>query len=207
MTWGNIQIESLKKMFLTNDILEEENIDIYKQDKKYKTYLDAMPQAYNEAVNYIASVCGSFIEAHSLSKDDEHITRYNGNILLDLFGFDENCKKLIKVELNGKIIPFKMKTTNTVLIEYNGKEDLLLYIEEEPTHFNSSSKIEETTNLPEKLVRLIPLYIAGELYKDDDNSMATMYMNEFLTNLDIFAKEINPIIQPTFTSIYNIYEV
>ncbi len=31
---------------------------------------------------------------------------------------------------------------------------------------------------------LIPLYIASELYKDDDNSLATMYRNQFETGLE-----------------------
>ena len=56
MTWGEIQIESLKKMFLNKEILKVEDLKIYKEDKKYKTYLDAMPQACNEAINYIINL-------------------------------------------------------------------------------------------------------------------------------------------------------
>ena len=37
---------------------------------------------------------------------------------------------------------------------------------------------EELDLAPEAAV-LLPLYIAGELYKDDDLSMATMFRNEF----------------------------
>ena len=56
MTWEEIQIESLKKMFLNKEVLTIENLGTYKNDKKYKTYLDAMPQACNEAINYIINL-------------------------------------------------------------------------------------------------------------------------------------------------------
>ena len=43
------------------------------------------------------------------------------------------------------------------------------------------------------MIVLIPLYIAAELYKDDDVQLATMYMNEFVTNVsNISGKDFNP---------------
>ena len=38
MNWGEIQIETLKKMYLNTDDLSISDINIYKTDKKYKTY-------------------------------------------------------------------------------------------------------------------------------------------------------------------------
>ena len=48
MNWGEIQIEALKKMYLNNDDITVSQLDNYKSDKRYKTYLFAMPQACNE---------------------------------------------------------------------------------------------------------------------------------------------------------------
>ena len=38
MKWSEIQLESLKKMFLNKDLLLESKLDEYRKDKKYKTY-------------------------------------------------------------------------------------------------------------------------------------------------------------------------
>ena len=70
MNWGEIQIESLKKMFLNNDDLSIDKLEDYKKEKKYKTYLFAMPQACNEAINYIVSRLGSNEKLYTLEKED-----------------------------------------------------------------------------------------------------------------------------------------
>ena len=71
MTWGEIQIESLKKMFLNKEVLKIEEIEKYKADKKYKTYLDAMPQACNEAINYIINL-EPIIKVEELQKNSDN---------------------------------------------------------------------------------------------------------------------------------------
>ena len=38
--------------------------------------------------------------------------------------------------------------------------------------------------LPEEAAALVPLYIASELYKEDDLSMATMWRNEYEDGLE-----------------------
>ena len=73
MTWGEIQIESLKKMFLNKEILKIEELETYKTDKKYKTYLDAMPQACNEAINYIINL-EPIIKSKELEKTSQNDT-------------------------------------------------------------------------------------------------------------------------------------
>jgi len=57
-------------------------------------------------------------------------------------------------------------------------------------------KIEDDTDIddeidwPESACVLIPLYIASQLYKDDDVSLATTYRNEFETGLQDLNVEI-----------------
>ena len=70
MNWGEIQIESLKKMFINNDDLSIDKLEDYKKEKKYKTYLFAMPQACNEAINYIVSRLGSNEKLYTLEKEE-----------------------------------------------------------------------------------------------------------------------------------------
>ena len=61
----------------------------------------------------------------------------------------------------------------------------------EPIKRNTSNN--EEIELDNEFVRILPLYIAGELYKDDDLALSTMYMNEFLENLGINIKNANAV--------------
>lgn len=49
-TWGEIQLESIKKMFLNNDNISLNDLRSMRRDNKYKIYLNAMPQAANEGI-------------------------------------------------------------------------------------------------------------------------------------------------------------
>ena len=53
-----------------------------------------------------------------------------------------------------------------------------------------STSIDDEIDLPESACVLIPLYIASELYKDDDVAQATQYRNEFEAGLQDLAVEI-----------------
>ena len=46
--------------------------------------------------------------------------------------------------------------------------------------------------MPAEMIALLPLYIASELYKDDDISVATIYRNQFELSL----ANLKPIAEP-----------
>lgn len=50
LTWGEIQITSIQKMFLNNTIVSVADLPTMKTDNKYKIYFNAMPQAANEGL-------------------------------------------------------------------------------------------------------------------------------------------------------------
>lgn len=126
MTWGEVQIISLEKMFAKDEPITTEQLDILREDDDCKWYLSAMPAVCNEAI--------------------KRIKPYVQN----MYEYSENKKKYIK--------------SNVTLIDK--------YTDDE-----------EDIELPEDACVLIPLYIAGQLYKDDDISQATAYRNEFETGL------------------------
>ena len=108
MTWGEIQIESLKKMFLNKEVLEISKLEEYKNDKKYKTYLDAMPQACNEAINYIINL-EPIILIEELKRKNENS---NYNLTEELTEY----KKLVNV-LCSDSIEWKKLSKNIIRIE------------------------------------------------------------------------------------------
>lgn len=126
MTWGEIQIIALQKMFAKDEPIKVENLNTLRNDDDCKWYLNAMPAVANEAI--------------------QRIKPYVKNI----YEYDEKNKKYKKTEVDK--------------IDNDTDDDFAI-------------------NYPEDACVLIPLYIASQLYKDDDISQATAYRNEFETGL------------------------
>lgn len=182
MTWGEIQIESLKKMFLNKEILTIEELENYKADKKYKTYLDAMPQACNEAINYIINL-EPIIKVETLE-------RTSNNDKYDLKGLIKDYKKFYNI-ISDYQVNWTMLTKNIIKINGWMSGNVDIYYEAYPKKINNSTPSTTKIDLEESFARIIPLYIAGELYKDDDLTLSTMYMNEFMNNLSAMINNDN----------------
>lgn len=200
MNWGEIQIEALKKMFLNNEQLVVNQLNIYKEDKKYKTYLYAMPQACNEALNYILENAKPKIKEYKLKRKN----------IDDKYNLEQsipNFKRLYQIVYDGKEKPNFYVEGNNVLVVKNWiekSERMIIYYECYHDLISSKTPNTATIDIDTYLLPLIPLYIAAELYKDDDVQLSTMYMNEFLSNIsNITGKDFNP--NPT--EINSVYEV
>lgn len=126
MTWGEIQIISLQKMFAKDEPIKVENLKTLREDDDCKWYLNAMPAVANEAI--------------------QRIKPY----IMNMYSYNEEKKKYDK--------------TST-------------------TKIGSTTEDTYEIELPEDACVLIPLYIASQLYKDDDISQATAYRNEFEVGL------------------------
>lgn len=190
MTYGEIQIESLKKMFLNNDDLSIDKLNEYKESKKYKTYLFAMPQACNEAINYICNL-EPVIKSYELTVEKE---RYDLKELIEDFKCIEN------IISNKK---WNMETDSILKIDATAG-NVIIYYEAYPTLIDSKSTEETKLNINKECVRYIPLYIAGELYKDDDLTLSTVYMNEFMTNINLITGRTKNVVNNSIKPIYTI---
>lgn len=126
MTWGEIQIISLEKMFAKDAPITVNDLKDLIKDDDCKWYLSAMPAVCNEAIERIKP----------------HV--------MQIYQYNEKDKKYEKT-----------------MIEHITKETTNDY----------------EMQLPEDACVLIPLYIASQLYKDDDISQATAYRNEFEVGL------------------------
>lgn len=194
MTWGEIQIESLKKMFLNNESLSVNKLSDYMNEKKYKTYLYAMPQACNEAINFIVSKLGSNESTFELEKED--------TIYYDLSKKIEDFR-MIKGIYSKMPVSWKILNKNTIIIDNWQGEKILVSYEVKPTIINSDTDTNFVIEIASEYANLIPLYIAGELYKDDDLTLSTMYMNEFMTLVDNYANNMYGFPTPMIERIYS----
>ncbi len=190
MTWGEIQIESLKKMFLNNDDLKVDNLETYKTNKKYKTYLYAMPQACNEAINYITNLI-PVIKSYELTIDKERIDL---STLIDDFKCVQNIITTRKWNME----------TNSVIKFDEANGTAIIYYEANPKIIDSDTETSESIGINKDCVRYIPLYIAAELYKDDDLTLSTVYMNEFMNNIGTIANRTSFVVNNSINPIYTI---
>ena len=198
MNWGDIQIESLKKMFLNTEELLVSSLATYKADKKYKTYLFAMPQACNEAINYIAARLGTEVHLYQLTREET-------NHLYDLSEISDlsNLRK-VRDLICPAGVTWKMITKDLIEIDGWVDGDVYLRYEITPEEITSTTSADTDIGLEPAHATIVPLYIAGELYKDDDLSMSTMYMNEFFNMLTAFEADISLMSNPTIETIYRI---
>lgn len=196
MNWGNIQIESLKKMFLNTENITIDNLSDYLEDKKYKTYLFAMPQACNEAIRYIASRLGTETEKYTLE--------YTGENTFNITDYIPDMRK-IKNIVCPKGVTYQMLTPKVIQFDNWNSGGIDIYYELEVDEIKSTSaETKRIDSLKDEYTAIIPLYIAGELYKDDDLSLSTMYMNEFLNMISSFENENLFINNPTIQTVYGI---
>lgn len=126
MTWGEIQIISLEKMFAKDEPIEVDDLNDLKEDDDCKWYLSAMPAVCNEAL--------------------ERLKPY----VLQTYNYNETTQQYEKINIE---------------------------------HISKDTTDDYEIQLPSDACVLIPLYIAGQLYKDDDISQATAYRNEFEVGL------------------------
>ena len=95
---------------------------------------------------------------------------------------DDDCKWYLSAmpsvcnEAIERIKPYVMNT-------YKYNEETGKYDKTTVKHIDSKTKAKEKIGLPEEACVLIPLYIASQLYKDDDIAQATAYRNEFEAGL------------------------
>ena len=125
MTWGDVQISALNKMFAKDETITVADLDDLREDDDTSWYLGAMPAVCNEALQRLKAYCTKLYKKND-SEEYEKTT----------------------------IAAITDETADSYEIP-----------------------------LPEDACVLIPLYIASQLYKDDDVSQATQYRNEFEVGL------------------------
>lgn len=184
MTWYDVKLAALQKMFASD------GTDISNPDEATKEYLNAMPHAANEAIEMLCTAGRYLRKSYTTSKDKGEALTVNleyevpdywrmGN--MEVYKLvDDTPEPVDGVALyGGKYLVFPA--------EFEG--DFEFFYDAKPTTITLSTPDSKKIDLPDDAVVLLPLYIASQLYKDDDNAIATMYRNEFET---AFERLTNP---------------
>lgn len=154
-----------------------ESLSDYRLDKKFRTYLASMKQACNEALTQLYAICEPKVMTTKIE-----IPRDTS--LIDLSEIIPDFGSIYEIETPNNAT-WKQITKNIIKVE-GGKGGFMTVIYAAKNIFIDNTTTDATViPLEEEYARIIPLYIAGELYKDDDLTVATVYMNEFSTMVNL----------------------
>lgn len=178
MDWKIIKLLSLQKMFLVNgnEIIEDETT---------QEYLNKMWGAANEAMMRLATIGKTIIKKVTIDLSDERIITSANKMYVNLLEFVPDLFNVNTAAVTLDEEPFSKFELygNTLILEPElGTLSLIYYAY--PAMLKQDSPDDLEIPLAVDAAVLIPLYIASELYKDDDNSLATMYRNQFETGLE-----------------------
>ena len=172
MTWKDVKLATLQKMFSADG-------GTLVEDETTKDYLAGMPQAANEA---LALLCTSnkYLRKSALLEKPRGPAKFTmKDQAEDFWAF--GTPEVYRME-NG--LPYKTYAYSIV-----AGRDIIFPAEEAGQYevfYNAwppqiTGETLDDSELPRTpdVVVLLPLYMASQLYKDDDNSIATIYRNEF----------------------------
>lgn len=175
MTWHDVKLATLQKMMSAN------GYDIPTDDAT-TDYVAAMPQAANEALQllYSANLCiRKCVEIEQAKNADGYESFYDISAAEDFYELGEFEAYEVK---DGRIRSCKGMTVRAgKYVSFDRTGVYQVYYNAWPKQFETNTDDEYVIPLEDDVVVLLPLYMASQLYKDDDISMATVYRNEFET--------------------------
>ena len=178
MDWKTIKLLSLQKMFLItgNQIVEDETT---------LEYLNKMWGATNEAMIRLATIGKTIIKKAEIDLSDERIVVSANKMYINILEFAPDLFNVNTAAVTLNEEPFsRFELYGNTLIMEPALGTLSLVYYAYPALLKPDSPDDTEIPLDVDAAVLIPLYIASELYKDDDNSLATMYRNQFETGLE-----------------------
>ena len=176
MTWNEIRLATLQKMF------SSEGAAINEHDETVREYLNAMPQAAREGADMLLAAGFGMRRTVILLEDggtradlQSELPRLYAGDPLELYrlGPDGSLKPLAGAHLAaGRYL--QVAGGGPVAAVYTPR----------PEPFGPAMPGDAAIQLREEGAALLPLYMASQLYKDDDVTVSTQYRNEFEAALD-----------------------
>lgn len=172
-TWDTIRMVTLQKMFIsTGDTITENDSN--------RDYLQSMPGAYNEAVMLLSTTNRYIVKTFEYQTDgisnsavidldtidDLYQLKPNG---IYFVGTDGTVSEHVKEKMIGSTLILGCNKSGTYQISYYAY----------PLTATLDTNGETDMQLDPDVAVLVPLYMASQLYKDDDIAIATQYRNEF----------------------------
>ena len=126
---------------------------------------------------------------HEIFVDDDHVPQYGEYLYFRLPELIEDYYQLAEDDIyyvNPSNEPsyiaannIYQEANNTIVLQRNKPGTYRIYYKAYPEQIDLSTQDDYELPLDPEVATLLPLYMASQLYKDDDNAIATVYRNEF----------------------------
>lgn len=188
MTWGDVKLIALQTMFSNDgETLVEDDVN--------REYLNAMPGKANEAMQQIASVGRPILKSWQIEitadgsgeGDAEKLTLplSEGQLYKIKIGHylpRFRCLHQLLLEDSFDYAPaeeWRLEGDDVLVIPADTAGVYTLWYKAYPQIITMETEDSEVIELAPEAAVLIPLYIAAELYKEDELSLATVLRNEY----------------------------
>ena len=186
-TWDDIRMTVLQKLFVSVG-------DVVTVNDSTRDFLKAMPAAYNESVMAL-STTNRFITKHFEVPADG----LTGTVMVDLASivddfFQMKPDGIYFTDTNGNTFRcFGQEYIDNDLLLLDGKKTGVYRIYYYAYPLKATAETEGTADMqldPDVAV-LVPLYMASQLFKEDEIAIATQYRNEFEMGREDLTRERN----------------
>ena len=189
MTWGECRLAAVQTMFAN------EGKTMHADDSNQE-YLDAMPAKANEALQQLCTVGRPLLKTYTVEiAEGAEETETAGKLTLPAaevrykLRMTDYCPRwrslrpdLLMLESGGiydRAEDFSLEGDDVLVLPGDITGVYTVWYAAYPQTITAETEDSEELDLAPEAAVLLPLYIAGELYKDDDLSMATMFRNEW----------------------------
>lgn len=176
MTWYDVKREALIKM----NTVENGDVDMTTEENANK--IAAMPQAVNEALTYITGTFRPYRKKASAAVDTSEGAK--GYAILDIAADYKDCEgcNAYLVDSSGipQDVPILVTAEEYLIVPSGYTGTLILYYNAYPEQITRTTA--DTYEFPydSDVTSLLPLYVASEVYKpDDDEAMTNVWRSEF----------------------------
>lgn len=148
---------------------------------------------YPAHVMNIALYTATFADYNDVPVNEE-VIRYNLKELID--DFYQIYEGEVYIEKDGKprylaASEYYVEADDTIVFRADRPGIYTVYYKRYPQEITKTTPDDYELPLDPEVAAIIPLYIASQLYKDDDNGIATTYRNEFETAFDRLKQRVN----------------
>lgn len=134
--------------------------------------------SYPFSVKNIALYKASFETVEDVVPYGKEIKYYLPELAKDFYMID-SCEVYYEGSSDYEKYIHSVEAGNTLVLSRNKPGNYIVYYKAYPVEITQSTEDDYELPLATEVATLLPLYMASQLYKDDDIGMATTYRNEF----------------------------
>ena len=200
MTFGEIKVETLRLMFANNgDDIHPDDLPIYEQDESYRFYLVNMPESLNRCLSRIEERRVLPSQLRILRRREGvaslAFVRFDLSAIPDFFDVDRVIREDSFGNYDGNV-EFRREGNVIVLPLYEEEDGIKYSVLYKPKleRVHSFTENDKDIGLPDGIASIVPYYLKGDLFRDDESEEASEARNWFEQALDeiLDKKEGNP---------------